>query len=346
MIDANDPIGRELVALISRLRYERWLGFQVGDILTREFNGVVDLLVSGQYRTLTASQKQRAAQLFRTIAKRIAEAYTAVAAFQAKEMRAYASLEADTTRHTITSLYEAAGLVVAIGAALSAKYLASIGKLLVQGLTTDEWFDAQARTMTLEARRIIQQGLADGVGSYAIASKIVAPASAEGPVLLRRATNDAQVISRTIANAVQNDAQMAVLSSLPATVSDRYVLDVVLDSRTSAICRSLSGRIYRYDDPRRRVPPFHLNCRTTMRPLLSDIEDSLTVQSESRSIRTYDAWLRTRSDSIQDDILGPARASLWRSGSMSLSEAIGNDTRVLNLPQLRARLLEREEAGV
>jgi SPP1 gp7 family putative phage head morphogenesis protein len=339
MIDFNDPTGREFLTLIERLKYERFIASELDDILTRAFNQIVDVIVSGKYRTLTAFQQQRLAQLFRTLATRIAETYDEVAAFQLGEMKAYATLEAELTRETVRTLYEAAGsFSVSLGAALPKNYLTSIAKLPIQGLNISEWFDAQARTMTLEVRRIIQQGLIDGIGPYAIASKIVAPANAEGPLLLRRAKNEARMVSRTAVNAVQNDAQMASLSSLPRSISDSYVYEAVLDSRTTAICRALSGRVFRYDDPRRKVPPQHIGCRSTVRSLLKGIEEPMTDQRTPRTLKNYETWLRGQPIPSQNDILGPSRASLWRSGSMSLADAIDADNRVLSLKQLRARL--------
>jgi SPP1 gp7 family putative phage head morphogenesis protein len=339
MIDFNDPTGREFLTLIERLKYERFIASELDDILTRAFNQIVDVIVSGKYRTLTAFQQQRLAQLFRTLATRIAETYDEAASFHLDEMKAYAALEAELTRETVRRLYEAAGLFsVSLGAVLSKNYLTSLVKLPVQGLTIGEWFDAQARTMTLEVRRIIQQGLIDGIGPYAIASKIVAPANAEGPMLLRRAKNEARMVSRTTVNAVQNDAHFQSISTFPTGISDGYVYEAVLDSHTTPICRALSGRVFRYDDPRKKLPPQHIGCRSTIRALLKGVEEPMADQRTPRTLRNYDAFLRTQSVAAQNDILGPARASLWRSGSMTLADAIDADNRVLTLKQLRARL--------
>jgi hypothetical protein len=52
MIDFNDPTGREFLTLIERLKYERFIASELDDILTRAFNQIVDVIVSGKYRTL------------------------------------------------------------------------------------------------------------------------------------------------------------------------------------------------------------------------------------------------------------------------------------------------------
>lgn len=48
-----------------------------------------------------------------------------------------------------------------------------------------------------------------------------------------------------------------------------WQLDVVLDGRTSGICRPVAGIVLRADDPwwKTNVPPRHFNCRATIRSL-------------------------------------------------------------------------------
>lgn len=48
-----------------------------------------------------------------------------------------------------------------------------------------------------------------------------------------------------------------------------WMFDAVLDSVTSAICRSHNGTIRRHDDPywRSNTPPLHFNCRSNIRAL-------------------------------------------------------------------------------
>lgn len=340
MIDFNDPIGREFLSFVDRLKYERWLGAETSALLEREFGRLVDLIISSKYRDLTPDQRQRAAELFREISKRVSEMYREVTEMHVDAMKAYATVEAEFSRATIEGLV---GRSIA-GPFLPRAYLNSIARLPIQGLNIGEWFEAQAQRMTVATKRIIQQGLVEGKGPLQIASRIVASDKAAGPVLIRQARNEARIISRTTVNAVQNDAQMASLTSLPESVSDSYVIEAVLDSRTSDICRALSGRVYKYDDPRRRVPPFHPNCRTSVRGLLKGIDEPISDQKTPRTMRNYSTWLEGQPVTTQNEILGRGRADLWRNG-MSLADTIDGDGRVMTLKQLRASLLKREGVG-
>jgi SPP1 gp7 family putative phage head morphogenesis protein len=344
MIDfAGDARGRELHLLVERAKYERHVLGLVDQLLDREFTRLVDLMLSPRYRSLTQAQRQRTLQLFREIQARLGAGYDDVATLVLREMQGYATLEADVARVQATAVLAAGAgeAAITLGPTLSRAYLASIAKLPIQGLNIGEWFDAQARTMTVETKRILQQGLVEGKGTTDIARRITADARTAGPVLSRRAKADAAAISRTTVNAVQNDAAMASYERLPASVSDSYRLLIVRDTRTSKICLglALSGRIvYRYDDPNRKVPPLHILCRTGVQPILKGAEQSVADQKAPITMGDYATWLTAQPVTVQNDLLGVTRAGLWRSGRMRLADAIDADARVLTLKELRAKL--------
>ncbi len=332
----DDVIGRELLLLIERAKYERFVLGETSTLVTREFERMVDLLVSGRFRDLTAAQRTRAAQLFQALDRQLQKGYAGIAEFHVKEMQGYAKLEADVARLTAAAVVPDAG--IALGVHLPKTFLESIARLPIQGLSIGDWFDAQASSMSLATKRVIQQGLVEGIGPLAIAPRILAPQRSAGAAINKRALNEARVVSRTVVNAVQNSAQMAGLESLPDDVSDSYVYEAVLDKSTTPICRALSGRVYKYTDPKRQMPPKHVGCRSTIRALIKGAEELMQDQREPRTVRNYDTWLKTQTITVQNEILGPTRAQWWRDGKMTLADAIDADNRILTLPQLRARL--------
>jgi SPP1 gp7 family putative phage head morphogenesis protein len=336
---SGDPRGVQLQLLIERLKYERSVGNAVDALLDREFSRLLDIILSARYRDLTAFQRQRATQLFAEIGKRLGAGYRDVAELVTRQMQGYAQVEADVARaQAVGTLGTASEVTIRVGASLPAAYVDSIAKLPIQGLRIGEWFDAQARTMTVEAKRLIQQGLVEGKGPTEIARRIVADARTAGPVLARRAKNEAKIIARTVTNAVQNDAALAAAERLPAGVSDSYVWRSVRDNRVSTICAALDGRVFRYDDDARRVPPAHPNCRSTIQPLLKGAATTLTEQKGPVTMRDYGAWLSAQPIGVQNNILGVTRAGLFRDGTMKLSDALDADSRVLTLAELRAKL--------
>jgi len=53
----------------------------------------------------------------------------------------------------------------------------------------------------------------------------------------------------------------------------------------------------------------------------------------------YSDWIESQSVSAQQDILGPARYKLWKSGALEISDFVSVDNRALTLAQLQARQL-------
>lgn len=355
MINFPDDVReRELRLLIARAQYERGVQRDVTTLVEREFNRVLDVLLSGKYRDLTAFQRQRTAQLFRELDRILSTGYATITDHQVKAMQGYAQLEADVSVASVNAALTPATTVAATGAAratvgvsffrLPKSYLQSIAKLPIQGLKIGDWYEAQAASMSVNTRRVIQQGLVEGKGPAEISRRILAPAKAAATVegaapVARRAVTEARVIARTTVSAVQADATRAGHAKLPRSVSDSYMLAAVLDTRTSAICRAKDGLVFKYDDPNAQHPPFHMGgCRTTERALLKGSRIALEAQKVPPSMRGYADWLTKQPATVQNDILGPTRAQWFRDKRMSLADAIGADNRILTLAELRTKL--------
>lgn len=99
----------------------------------------------------------------------------------------------------------------------------------------------------------------------------------------------------------------------------------VLDARTTDICRSRSGKVYPIDSGPR--PPAHIGCRSTMVKRLKGVEP---IARE-----TYAQWLKRQDAATQDDILGPARGKLFRSGKMTVDRFIDMKGKRIPLADLK-----------
>lgn len=234
----NDPRGREFILLVRRAQFERWLAGETQSLVDREFNAVLDLMLSSKWRDLTQYEKQRSLQLFRELERHYVTGYSRITDFNVRELKDYAGLETEIARAQAASMLDTGSDVyrATVGAFLPKHTLQSIAELPIQGLNIGQWFDAQARTMSLETRRIIQQGLIEGKGPLDIARKIMASDQAQGPVLVRRARNEARIVARTTVTAVQSHAAQRSYENLPKSVSNSYRYVAIRDSRTSAIC--------------------------------------------------------------------------------------------------------------
>ena len=113
---------------------------------------------------------------------------------------------------------------------------------------------------------------------------------------------------------------------------EKYQIIAVIDDRTSDICRSLNGTSYLLDDYEVCVtaPPFHPNCRSTTRPYVDEIEESLiernTRDKETGEVdMTYKEWLeKYKVQDGQDKSKGKRFAG--KSGQMQYYKELKIDT--------------------
>jgi hypothetical protein len=56
---------------------------------------------------------------------------------------------------------------------------------------------------------------------------------------------------------------------------------------------------------------------------------------------SFDQWLRGKTKSFQDKLLGPARARLWRSGTITLTQLVDMRGNPLTLEQLQKKIKNR-----
>lgn len=93
----------------------------------------------------------------------------------------------------------------------------------------------------------------------------------------------------------------------------------ILDNKTSAVCRALSGNRYPLGEGPK--PPLHPNCRSRLLPVLDEkYAQLMAIKPIGRSEwgeETYYEWLSRQSSKRQDIILGKARGKLFRDGGLT-----------------------------
>jgi len=143
---------------------------------------------------------------------------------------------------------------------------------------------------------------------------------------IQRAVDNAQAVARTAANLVQNRARQTVYRANEDIVKGvEYI--ATLDDRTTFICMKLHGNVYPIGEGER--PPQHWNCRSTTIPVLKSWrelgidKDDITKQEQADmdgrvpKPKTFDAWLNTKPERVQNKLLGPVRAQMWREGRVA-----------------------------
>ena len=204
----------------------------------------------------------------------------------------------------------------------------------------------------------IRQGLVFDETPSQIARRIFGTAALGGTDGVREITRrGSQALAQTAMSAITNAARSALYARNPSIRREVYV--ATLDSRTTPICQSLDGDVFpKNEGP---FPPLHINCRSLRAPVVDGRKlgrrpATAANERELRGLRgparrravdrltgsvpaetTYTQFLRMNSASFQDDILGPARGRLFRSGGLDLKGFVDNSGRRLTLRQLYDR---------
>jgi SPP1 gp7 family putative phage head morphogenesis protein len=106
----------------------------------------------------------------------------------------------------------------------------------------------------------IKIGLVQGESSQAIARRVVGTVSLKGIDGVTEITRrNAAALSRTAVNAIANQARRDLFKA-NADLFEEEIYVATLDSRTTAICRSLDGE--RFPVGKGPIPPLHFNCRS------------------------------------------------------------------------------------
>lgn len=331
-----DLRGRELWLMLARDQVGRGIIREVDALLLDTFREVVRRLLT-EYPNLKPGERQRLARAFGEVSGMLAERYGSISSTVTAHLQTFGGIESDIARDEITKRLGEIGGVQASFGNLARERLIAIADVLIEGRAMPEWWQVQARQMSEATRRQIQMGLVQGESTRDIVKRIVPPKGSDTPAVLRRARQQANTLVRTAVTGVSSAAHLNAYASIDRRISDRYRLVAVRDARTTLICIANDGKVFRYDDPAKLVPPLHWSCRTTMQPVIDWKKLGIPEPPNQGpgGWRDYEAWLRTQPDALQRQILGASRWELWRSGKLSLRQLVDSDNRLLTVQKLR-----------
>ena len=232
-----------------------------------------------------------------------------------------------------------------------------------EGRLLSEWAAKLQADDVARFARTIQLGMVQGQGPAQIARDLFGDG---GTASISRRSVEAVV--RTAINHVASDAQALFVAQNPYIKKEMYA--ATLDGRTTLICASHDGKVF--DAGTGPRPPLHYNCRSRRVPFLSveylagdrpevEATDSLARKAyvdagkpkggferfrrqyfrervgSVPKATSYGDWLKRRSAAFQDDVLGPARAKLFREGGLRIDQFTTAGGRRLTLDELRRK---------
>lgn len=198
------------------------------------------------------------------------------------------------------------------------RVLALVANDPFDGKILKEWVAEQTLSTQNKLKQTVRMGVLNGLGPREIASGLVAGKLFDGSV------KNTEILVRTAGNHFTAQADLKAFGS---GGFNAYQLSAVLDTRTTTICASLDGKVYRLSDADRKVPPFHPGCRTIMIPIF-DNEEPIK--------ENYESWLTKQPKRDQIEALGAKRYEMWRQGER-LDSFVDSDLHVIPLADLRRK---------
>jgi SPP1 gp7 family putative phage head morphogenesis protein len=308
---------------------------EIDNILSATFREVVSIIISPTFVNMKAGQKARLLALFARVTAKMADGYGDVNSFMYDTALELGSIESKVAAQELAAIVaDSDAIRLSTVSAVDDATLKAIARFPVEGLPFGDWWKKSAADMSINVRRQLQIGLVNGEAPGQLVKRIM-PIDGT-PSVLKQARVSARMLTRTTFTMVQNQSAVETYQKAGrGKVSDEYKIVAVRDGRTSSICRALDGKIYRYDDPRKKLPPFHPNCRTTVVPVVNYASLGLDATSESMfNWGSYDKWLREQSPAMVKQLLGANGAELYLSGKVGLADLVADDGRRLTTKQL------------
>lgn len=249
--------------------------------------------------------------------------------------------------------FQRQNLVSSIGADLGtslpapAMLRAIVTETPMEGRLLSSWTEGMEAGRIDRISQAVRQGMLQGEGTDKIVARIRGTKAArfeDGVLQISR--RSAQAIVRTSVTHVSNVAAQATWKANDHLVKGWQYL-ATLDSRTTITCAGLSGQVFKVGEG--PIPPRHVNCRSisiavtkSFREIGVD-QDELppgkraSMDGQVAGDTTFAKWLTTKGADMQDKVLGPARAKLFRDGKLDLAQFIKSDGTVLTLDQLKSK---------
>jgi SPP1 gp7 family putative phage head morphogenesis protein len=364
MATSNERIRDELIAHeIELLRFKRGFGNRLVRILNRAEPELRERLkrriqtaarIGYDRGPATTNRLRRIAQAIRKIQS---ESYKELRSTVRLEMLELAQMEGKFMSATI-----AGSLPVVVDPALpdTAQIRSIITKTPINGALLSEWTSQLQANDRRRMMNEIREGLLFNETPTQISRRIFGTQNLNGSDGVKEITRRGSIIlAFTVTAAIANAIKAEVYEMNKAIIAEEIYI-ATLDSRTSPICRSLDGN--RYPVGEGPQPPVHIRCRSTRAPIidgrkLGDRPANAATESQLEGLRgparrkrvkelvgrvpsqtTYQEWLRGRTASFQDEVLGPTRGKLFRENKITLDQFVDETGRQYTLDQLRQRL--------
>lgn len=302
-------------------RYSNATARKVLALLSRTERSVVARLLEAQEAGRSTVGLEA---LLRDIRARYAEGWATIRGELTEDLDGLALVERDFAGRLVREA--APRITAALGLPTDAQVVAAVNSRPFQGRLLREWLADAEEGAARRVRDTIRQGFVEGRPVDQIARTIRGTRALQyRDGILEISRRGAEAMVRTAITHTAASAANETYKAMGDLVQGVEWVSI-LDSRTSVICGARDGQVYPLDSGPR--PPAHINCRSTVIPRIDGVEPIERT--------TFQEWLAKQPAEVQDDILGPSKAKLFRSGNLTLDRFVDRSGKELTLDQLRA----------
>lgn len=357
---ANDDLAdRARVHAVDLMRFDARTRREVLKQLEQLEKDILDRLrasdIAGEdgVSTLTPFQRTRLETLRQSVTETIRTAYREIDRSTASELSDLSVSEGDWV---VKNLNRMLGVETLTSVPTPSLLRAVASDAVIQGAPSQEWWSRQAGDLAQRFSDQIRQGMIAGETNSQIVRRIRGTRAAgynDGIMGVTR--RNAEALVRSSVQAVANEAQKTTARENSDVVKGYQAL-ATLDSRTSDYCIARSGLAWDLDGnpighslPFNGGAPWHWNCRTVMIPLLKSFRElgvnrdeippstRSSLDGQVAEDLSFNDFLKGKSKTFQNDLLGEGKAQLWRDGKISLTDLLDQKGRPLTLEQLKER---------
>lgn len=220
----------------------------------------------------------------------------------------------------------AAGVTVATNIPTTAQVVAAVNSRPFQGRFLKGWMDEAEAGAAKRVRETLRQGFIEGRSVADLVKQIRGTKALQfRDGILEGSRRGTEAMVRTAITHTASRAAEETYRAMGVASKVRWI--ATLDSRTTLVCAGRHNKTFPLDiGPR---PPAHVNCRSTLAPVVDGLPE---VPAPS-----YAEWLERQPEAVQNDILGVAKARLFRDGNLTLDRFTDRNGRALTLAELRKR---------
>jgi SPP1 gp7 family putative phage head morphogenesis protein len=233
--------------------------------------------------------------------------------------------------------------------------------VLPNGKTLDTSFRQLAEASAAKFRVTVQDGMLTGENMRDMVKRLrgdlrfndaadIARTAAKGGTLTTLSDAQIRALIRTSVTQVSNTVNNQVYAANQDVIA-AYRYRAVLDFKTTAICQSLDGRVFKFG--KGPEPPQHFGCRSTIVMVTrSEAEGDVQQRGKRAALgglvpvdQQYGTWLANRTVQQQNEALGgKGKGDVFRSllkkgesGDIAIRKFVSNDGSELTLKNLQAK---------